>query len=175
MYVCHAPTACGAYLIIDLFCCMPRIEITTIVNAPIEVCFDAARSIDLHMESTKHTGEKAIAGRTSGLIELGETVTWCAKHFGIWQTLTSKITKMDRPSYIVDEMVNGAFHSFRHEHHFIQQGEHVIMKDVFNYTSPLGVLGKIADVLFLEKYMRNLLTVRNEVVKEYAEDKIKNK
>ena len=93
---------------------MPRIEITTHIHAPIEVCFDAARSIDLHMESTKHTGEQAIAGRTSGLIELGETVTWRAKNFCIWQTLTSKITEMDRPNYFVDEMVDGAFHSFRH-------------------------------------------------------------
>lgn len=148
---------------------MPRIEITTHVRAPIEVCFDAARSIDLHMESTKQTGEQAIAGRTSGLIELGETVTWLAKHFGVWQTLTSKITEMDRPNYFVDEMVSGAFHSFRHEHHFTVQNDYVVMKDIFNYKSPLAILGRIADALFLEKYMRDLLTKRNEVVKGYAE------
>lgn len=148
---------------------MPRIEITTVVKAPIEVCFDAARSIDLHMESTKQTGEQAIAGRTSGLIELGESVTWRAKHFGVWQTLTSKITEMYRPNYFVDEMVDGAFHSFKHEHHFIQEEERVIMKDIFTYKSPLGVLGKVADVLFLKKYTYNLLVVRNEVVKQYAE------
>lgn len=148
---------------------MPRIEITTHVNSPIEICFDAARSIDLHMESTKHTGEQAIAGRTSGLIELDESVTWRAKHLGIWQTLTSKITEMDRPNYFVDEMVKGAFHSFRHEHHFTEQDGYVVMKDIFSYKSPLGVLGSIADVLFLEAYMRNLLLVRNEVIREYTE------
>lgn len=164
-YIGH-PSFTKAYYI----CLMPRIELTLIVNAPIDVCFDAARSIDLHMESTKHTGEQAIAGRTSGLIELDEIVTWRAKHFGIWQMLTSKITEMDKPYFFVDEMQQGAFHSLRHEHHFkaIDSGK-TEMKDIFIYKSLLGVLGSIADVLFLERYMRNFLAKRNEVVKEYAE------
>lgn len=148
---------------------MPTIELTIIINAPIQVCFDAERSIDVHIDSTKHTGEQAIAGRTSGLIQLGETVTCRAKHFGIWQTLTSKITEMDAPCFFVDEMVSGAFHSFRHEHYFISRGEATEMKDVFTYKSPLGILGRMADVLFLKRYMTNLLQKRNIVVKEYAE------
>ena len=81
---------------------MPTIELTTRINAPIEKVFDLARSIDLHMESTKHTGEQAIAGLVSGLIELGETVTWRAKHFGVWQILTSKITEFEQPYSFVD-------------------------------------------------------------------------
>lgn len=64
--------------------------------APPEVVFDLARSIDLHKLSTAHTGEEAIAGKTSGLIELGETVTWRARHFGVMQTLTSKVTGFER-------------------------------------------------------------------------------
>jgi hypothetical protein len=35
-----------------------KIELITIINAPIENVFDSARDIDLHMESTKQTGEK---------------------------------------------------------------------------------------------------------------------
>jgi hypothetical protein len=62
---------------------MPKIELFTEINAPIEKVLDLARSIDLHMESTKKTGEMAIAGKTSGLIGFGETVTWRALHFGI--------------------------------------------------------------------------------------------
>src|ERR1700749_3160201 len=97
---------------------MPKIELTTTIHAPVEKVFDLSRSIDLHMESTKQTGEKAIAGRTSGLIGLDETVTWRAKHFGIWQTLTAKITQFDYPNSFTDEMVAGAFKSLRHEHLF---------------------------------------------------------
>lgn len=148
---------------------MPKIELITKINAPLEKCFDLARSIDLHMESTKQTGEQAIAGRTRGLIELGETVTWRAKHFGIWQTLTSKITEYDRPNYFVDEMVNGTFKSILHEHHFTELNGHTLMTDIFVFESPLGILGALANFLFLKRYMTDLLTQRNKVIKTAAE------
>ncbi|HVW14833.1 MAG TPA: SRPBCC family protein [Mucilaginibacter sp.] len=148
---------------------MPRIELLTNIHAPIEKVFDLARSIDLHMESTKHTGEKAIAGKISGLIGSGETVTWRAKHFGIWQNLTSKITEYDRPSYFVDELVKGAFKSFRHEHRFSEANGHTIMKDIFVFESPLGVFGRLFNWLVLTRYMTRLLKERNRVIKKAAE------
>jgi ligand-binding SRPBCC domain-containing protein len=148
---------------------MPKIELLTEINAPIEKVFDLARSIDLHIESTKQTGEQAIAGRTSGLIERGETVTWRANHFGIWQTLTSKITDFDHPNFFADEMVKGAFKSFRHEHHFIRLDDHTVMKDVFVFKSPFGILGRIFNWLVLKQYMTKLLKERNRVIKEATE------
>lgn len=148
---------------------MPKIELLTEFIAPIEKVFDLARSIDLHMESTKQTGEKAVAGKTTGLIEAGETVTWRAKHFGIWQTLTSKITAFDRPNLFVDEMVQGAFTSFRHEHHFTNVDDRTLMKDVFVFESPLGMLGRSVNWLILTRYMTKLLKERNRVIKEAVE------
>jgi ligand-binding SRPBCC domain-containing protein len=148
---------------------MTKIELSTPINAPIGRCFDLARSIDLHIESTKHTGEKAIAGRTSGLIELGETVTWLAKHLGIRQTLTSKITEFDYPNHFTDEMVKGAFKSIRHEHLFYIVNNQTVMKDIFIFESPFGWLGRLVNFLFLGKYMTNLLKKRNSVIKAAAE------
>ena len=150
---------------------MPKIELTTPINAPIQRCFDIARDIDVHVASTAHTGEQAIAGRTNGLIELGETVTWRAKHFGIWQNLTSKITEFNSPNFFADEMVAGAFKSFRHEHYFTGNDKQTIMRDEFMFESPLGLLGKLANWLFLKKYMTNLLLKRNLMIKEVAEKK----
>jgi ligand-binding SRPBCC domain-containing protein len=148
---------------------MPLIILSTFMDAPIEVCFDLSRSIDLHQVSTAWTGERAVAGKTQGLIELGETVTWRAKHFGVWQSLTSRITDMQRPFSFSDEMVKGAFHSFHHDHTFNETGTGTLMEDRFSYISPLGLLGRIADVLFLRTYMTRLLEERNRVIKEYAE------
>ncbi len=145
------------------------IELVTHINAPIERCFDLARSIDLHMQSTKQTGEKAVAGRTSGLIELGETVTWRAKHLGVWQTLTSKITEFEYPNYFTDEMVEGAFKSIRHQHLFYAVNDQTVMKDIFAFESPYGMLGELANFLFLGWYMENLLKKRNRVIKKVAE------
>lgn len=148
---------------------MPRIELRTEIKASKEIVFDLSRSIDLHKISTEHTNETAIAGKTDGLIGLNESVTWRAKHFGVYQKLTSKITEFERPNLFVDEMVNGAFKSFRHEHHFTDIIGGTLMVDYFDYKSPLGVLGKLADKLFLKKYMMDLLEKRNETVKEFAE------
>jgi ligand-binding SRPBCC domain-containing protein len=148
------------------------IELSTHINAPIEQCFDLSRSIDLHMESTKQTGEQAIAGRTNGLIELGETVTWRARHFGIWQNLTSKITEFKSPDYFTDEMVSGTFKSFRHEHLFFAVNNQTVMKDIFMFESSCGWLGKLANFLFLGRYMEKLLTERNKVIKNAAENNI---
>lgn len=148
---------------------MPAIHLETIIKAPVDLCFDLSRNIDLHLASTKQTREAAIAGKTSGLIGLDETVTWRAKHLGVWQTLTSKVTGMDRPRFFVDEMVKGAFKSFRHEHHFLEIGENTKMTDIFIFESPFGILGKVADLLFLKRYLTNLLAKRNSVIKEFAE------
>jgi len=149
---------------------MPKIVLETLIEAPAEVVFDLARSIDLHKLSTAHTNEQAVAGVTSGLISMNESVTWRARHFGIYQTLTSKITEFDRPRLFVDEMINGAFHSFRHEHHFAQQNNTTVMRDIFDYKSPLGFLGNLVDVLFLKRYMTGLLITRNGMIKEFAEN-----
>ena len=148
---------------------MPITELKTEINANKEIVFDLSRSIDLHKISTEHTNEQAIAGKTSGLIGMNESVTWKAKHFGIYQNLTSKITEFERPNYFVDEMQKGAFSEFKHEHHFSELNGGTLMTDYFNYKSPLGILGKLADKLFLKKYMTELLTERNRIVKEFAE------
>jgi len=148
---------------------MPRIELKTEINADKTLVFDLSRSIDLHKISTEHTNETAVDGKTSGLIGPQEWVTWKAKHFGVYQKLTSKITAFNRPYFFADEMVYGAFKSFRHEHHFKEIPEGTLMTDIFNYQSPLGILGKLADKLFLKRYMVSLLEKRNWTIKDFAE------
>jgi hypothetical protein len=84
---------------------MPAIHLEINIDAPLERIFDLARSIDLHAESFSHTNEKAIAGKTSGLIGLGKSVTWEATHFGIRQRLTSIITICEPPYRFSDQML----------------------------------------------------------------------
>lgn len=148
---------------------MPIIELATVIKAPRHICFDLARSIDLHKISTQHTNEEAIAGVTKGLISLHESVTWKARHFGIVQSLSTKITALDSPNYFVDEMINGAFKQFRHEHHFFKIDEYTKMIDLFDYESPFGLIGQAFDLIVLKRYMRKLLAKRNLTIKEFAE------
>lgn len=148
---------------------MPLIELQTHIAAPIERCFTLSLSVDVHTLSTAHTGEKVVAGVRTGVMQLGEHVTWRARHFGIWQELTSKITEYKYPTYFCDEMQKGAFKSLRHEHHFSTKGNHTLMTDLFVFESPLGILGKLANILILNNYMQNLLIKRNAIIKSIAE------
>lgn len=148
---------------------MPTITLHTYINASPQVCFDLSRSIDLHQVSTAHTGEKAIAGTTSGFIGPDETVTWRARHFGLWLKLTSRITAFDPPQSFTDEMIQGPFKLMHHQHLFEPQHSGTLMTDIFRFKSPLGLLGRLVDLLILRRYMRNLLEKRNEVIASYAE------
>ena len=112
----------------------------------------------------------ALAGVTSGLIGMAQRVTWRAKHLGVWQTLTSEITAMEPPAYFQDAMVQGAFRSMKHDHFFRAfSSSQTEMKDVFCFAAPLPVLGRLAEIVLLRRYMRALLHERNVVVKQIAE------
>lgn len=148
---------------------MPKFIIYTKIYASADICFNLARSIDLHLDTMKHTRETAIAGVTSGLIGLGETVTWRARHFGVTMKLTSKITACENPAMFTDEMIAGPFKMMKHQHLFEQREGYTLMTDEFVYESPLGILGKLADALFLRKYMQQLIEQRNRDIKQKAE------
>jgi ligand-binding SRPBCC domain-containing protein len=151
-----------------------QITLKTEIAAPSERCFDLSRSIDLHQLSTANTFEKAIAGRTSGLIRIGETVTWKARHFGIWFTLTSKITAFNYPTHFIDEMESGPFKRLHHLHEFNWNGHSTVMIDYFQFQSPYGLIGKIVDLVILTPYLKQLLLTRNALIKKFAESELWN-
>jgi ligand-binding SRPBCC domain-containing protein len=148
---------------------VPVIRLETVVHASPERCFDLARDVEAHVGSTAATRERAVAGVTSGLLGPGDEVTWEATHLGVRQRLTSRITFFDRPRMFEDVMVRGTFRSFTHTHEFRPIAGGTLMVDTFRYASPLGPLGVLADKLFLERYMRRLLTDRAAYLKRAAE------
>jgi len=148
---------------------VPVVELELVVRAPIERVFDLSRSVELHVDSTRPTGERAVAGVTSGLLQLHDHVTWEAKHLGVRQRLTSRIVAFERPHHFRDSMVSGAFRRFDHDHDFSEVDSGTRIKDRFDFDSPLGPLGRIANSLFLNAYMKALLELRLQVIKDVAE------
>jgi ligand-binding SRPBCC domain-containing protein len=148
---------------------MVIVRLWTSIAAPPERVFDLARSIDAHQKSAEGTHERAIAGVTQGLIGMGDEVTWEARHFGIKQRLTVRVTGFERPFRFQDVMVSGAFKSMRHDHEFVAHPPGTLMVDRFEFESPFGLLGRIVDRIFLFGYMRRFLVRRNNVLKRLAE------
>lgn len=148
---------------------MPTIRLETYIHAPPERCFDLSLSVDLHAQSQAYAHERPIAGVLAGGMRLGDTVTWEAVHFGIKQHLTSQISAYERPTRFTDEMVAGVFQQLHHTHIFVPQPHGTLMIDVFSFRAPLGVLGRLAETLFLTHYMKGLLLSRNRYLKQVAE------
>ena len=125
-----------------------------------ERLFDLARSVDAHVESQKGSGERAVAGVTSGLIGAGQEVTWRARHFGIPLTMTSRVTQFDFPRSFTDEQVKGPFRSFRHVHEFAATPGGCLMTDRVEFAAPFGPLGRVVERLLLRPYLQRLITDR---------------
>jgi len=143
-------------------------RVVTEIAAPVEVCFDLSRSIDLHLESMISSGEQAVDGVTAGLIGAGEEVTWEARHLGMLWRMTSRITAFEPPHRFVDEMVHGPFAFFRHEHLFAEHGDGTQMTDAVEAGMGLGPLGPVADRAAVA-YLKRLIRIRNTAIKARAE------
>jgi hypothetical protein len=120
---------------------MRSIRLETVIAAPIGDCFSLSLSVDAHAASMHGSGEQAVGGVTSGVMKLGDSVTWRARHFGITFRMTSAITEYGRTR----------------------------MTDVVEFQSPLGLLGYLADGLVLGRYMPHLLRQRNNWLKATLE------
>jgi len=144
-------------------------ECRTMVGAPVTALFDLALDVDAHTQSMQRSGERAVAGVTSGAMTLGDQVTWRAKHFGIPFTMTSKIVELDRPTRFVDRQMRGPFRRFRHEHRFEPAGTGCVMIDRVEFEAPLGPIGRAVERLVLRSYIQKLIAQRNRYLADTAE------
>src|SRR5258708_17861942 len=79
--------------------------VVTRIEAPIERCFDLARSVDAHNESAAFSGERAVPpGRTSGLLDAGETLTFEGARLAVRHRITARITPMVLPHLFLGDL-----------------------------------------------------------------------
>jgi ligand-binding SRPBCC domain-containing protein len=142
-----------------------RIELETLIAAPPDRCFDLSLSVELHLHSTASTGERVVAGVSSGVLKLGDQITWEARHLGMKHRLAMTISVEDAPRMFRDEMVRGPFRRLVHDHFFEPVDDGTLMRDVFEFASWLPPF----DALVLKPHLRRFLLVRNATIKELAE------
>jgi ligand-binding SRPBCC domain-containing protein len=138
-----------------------RFEHEVLVAAPPASVFDLSLDVDEHLASMAASGERAIAGVTTGRIGLGEQVTWRATHFHVPFSMTSRVIELERPRRFVDEQVRGPFHRWRHEHVFDETCDGgTRMRDRVHFEAPLSPIGWAAERLLLDRYLRRLIVER---------------
>lgn len=151
---------------------MTSIIIETKIRAPIELCFDLARDVNAHSESAAFSNERVVPpGRTAGLLELGDLVAFEGRHFGIRQRFVARITVLNPPHRFDDEMVQGSFKWLRHSHEFWFNEGVTTMRDTLLWEPPLGIIGRLADQLFVRDHMRWFVTTKQNGLKQMAEER----
>lgn len=166
---------------------MPTWTVETPIAAPVERCFALSLSVEAHTDSMEGSGERAVGGTTSGELRLGDTVTWRARHFGVWFSMTSRITAYERPTRFVDEQTSGPFARWWHEHEFVSidrpdvesikttggtaaaAQSSTLMIDRITFEAPFGILGRTAERVALTRYMRLLIRRRNDWLRRELE------
>jgi ligand-binding SRPBCC domain-containing protein len=150
---------------------MGHVIVETRIAAPPRVCFDLARDVEAHTKSASFSHERVVApGRTSGLLELGDLVTFEGVHFGRRQRFTAKIVEVEAPHRFVDELVKSTFRRLRHVHEFLPDGDGgTLMRDTLDWLSPIGILGVLADKLVVERHMRWFVATKQQALKAIAE------
>lgn len=140
---------------------MIRFQLATRVEAEPQRVFDASLDVGLHTASMSGAREEVVAGVTDRVLALGDTVTWRARHFGVWWRMTAEITACEPPGYFVDEQRRGPFRYWRHEHRFAAYGKGTVMYDSVEFAAPFGSVGRLAEVLVLRRYLARLIGERN--------------
>lgn len=149
---------------------MPTIVLETHIGATPQRCFDLARDVSVHCATVAFTEERALPpGVVSGPLSLGDLVIFEARHLGVRQQLHVRIVRMEPPHLFADEMSRGAFKSLHHLHEFLPDGSGTLMRDTLRWQSPLGFLGRIADVVFLRCHLKRFLERKNAALKVLAE------
>ena len=148
---------------------MVRIKLNTWVDAPIERCFKLATSVEFHIASARPMKEKAVSGVRSGLLREGDRVKWSVRHFMVRLTHTS-LVEVSRPfAHFREVMAAGIFSRYEHEHFFAAMDDGTRVRDELKFSAPFGPLGRMMEILVMERYMTSLLKRRNAALKRAAE------
>jgi ligand-binding SRPBCC domain-containing protein len=145
---------------------MITIRSMTLVDAPVERCFRLALNIDLQSLATK---DQPIDGVTSGVIGQGETVTWQRQSFGRERRSQTHIEQSRPPIFFREIMISPWFKDFEHDRHFALMNDCTRIRDEIRFTAPMGLLGLVAERLFLRRMILRRLQLRNAMIKRVAE------
>ena len=122
------------------------------VRSSVGRCFDLARSVDLHVDSSQEIGARAVAGRTSGLSGAGDSTTWSARFLGLRFSMTTRLENFSPPAGFGDRQTRGLLRRFAHIYRFaLAPDDGCLMSDELTVEAPFGPLGRLMERLYLSR------------------------
>lgn len=108
----------------------------------------------------------SMQGPVPGQMQRGTIIRYRLRLFGIpvyWRTL---ISEWEPPLRFVDIQQKGPYRLWRHEHTFRPVEGGTLMRDVVEYHIPLGILGHVAQRLFVRRQLMAIWRYRERKIDE---------
>jgi ligand-binding SRPBCC domain-containing protein len=83
---------------------------------------------------------------------------------GIKMTWVTEITHVQENKYFVDEQRIGPYSIWHHQHIIEPVENGVLMRDIVSYKPPLGILGEIANALFIRQQLKEIFEYRTKAI-----------
>lgn len=90
---------------------------------------------------------------------------------GIKVHWVTEITHVQEPVYFVDEQRFGPYALWHHQHRFKEVPGGVEMTDEVNYAIPLGILGRLANFIFVGREVNRIFDHRFTTLEQYFSKK----
>ncbi len=99
-------------------------------------------------------------------MEEGMTVSYKITLIPGWKiTWKAQFIKVNEFDFFVDEQINGPFRFWRHKHSVKRLSNGVLLIDEITYEPPFGVLGALANRLFIRRTLKKVFQYRSEQLK----------
>lgn len=85
---------------------------------------------------------------------------------GIKLNWMTEISQVEEHQYFIDEQRFGPYKFWHHQHHFKEIAGGVEMKDILTYGLPMGILGNIANSVFVAGKLQQIFDFRKQKVEE---------
>jgi ligand-binding SRPBCC domain-containing protein len=97
----------------------------------------------------------------------GMIITYTVKPVaGIPINWVTEISHIRKPYFFIDTQLSGPYKLWHHQHLFKEVKNGIEMEDIVHYKLPFGILGNIANFLFVKKQLEGIFNYRQKILSE---------
>lgn len=98
---------------------------------------------------------------------IGQIISYVVAPFpGLKTNWVTEITHVEKQRFFIDEQRFGPYRMWHHEHRFEEEEGGILMTDKVSYKIPFGLLGHIAQSLFVKKQLKGIFKHRVKALEE---------
>ncbi len=148
---------------------MDKLVRTQLVAAPIEEVFRFFSDARNLQELTPKFLRFKILTPSPIEMRVGARIDYALTLFGMPFRWRTHITSWVPGESFVDEQERGPFNVWRHTHEFETRGDLVVIRDTVEYAVPWGPLGRLANMLFVDRTLQRIFDFRQATISRHLE------